>query len=196
MHFFLENYIYLITFVCYFTSEVKSTNLTKFQGEIGPENVDTTEAVSSLNSWAKLGRPNIFCPRTFLPSLVKDMLWVSELMLFDPNCWMPRECLLLKGVAVLKPPFMLRFERRLLLVLGLDPKIFSCSTTTWLCTFFISYGGNTTSSERKHEYNRGNLIWESFIIVRKSKKIYKILWHHVSKDTYPLTLLLLLLFLP
>jgi hypothetical protein len=59
-------------------------------------------------------------------------------MLLVPSCLGPRESLLFKGVALLNPPFKLLFERRRLLVLGLelDPIKFSCSTSTWLGTFF------------------------------------------------------------
>lgn len=111
----------------------------KIQGDTGPENVDTTEAVSSLRWEARLSRGNIFSPCAFPPSFMKDMPCVAELMLFDPKCWIPRESLLFKGIALLSPPFKLLFEGRLLLVPGLDVNKFSCSTITWLCTFFLSY---------------------------------------------------------
>lgn len=66
------------------------------------------------------------------------MPWVAELMLYVPSCWMPIEILLFKGIALLKLPFKLLLGIRRLLLPGLDPKTFSCSTTTWLCTFFFS----------------------------------------------------------
>lgn len=116
----------------------------KIQGDNGPEKVDTTEAVSSLR-WARLGRANIFSPCTFLPSFMNDMPCVAELMLFDPKCWMPRETLLFNGTALVNPPFRLPFERRRLLVPGLDTNTFSCSTTTWLCTFLFSCVTKTIS---------------------------------------------------
>ncbi|KAJ6944096.1 hypothetical protein NC652_009500 [Populus alba x Populus x berolinensis] len=57
-------------------------------------------------------------------------------MLLVPNCWIQSESLLFNGVALLKLPFKLLFERRRLLVSGLDPTPFSCPATAWLGTFF------------------------------------------------------------
>lgn len=54
------------------------------QGDSGPENVDTTEAVSSLRGETRPGRTNIFCLCPFLPSF--DMPRAPKSMLFGPNC--------------------------------------------------------------------------------------------------------------
>lgn len=146
-----ENKISLFTAALWFHQMWRSTNLTQIQGDKGPENVDTTEAVSSLKWEAGPNRANIFCSCTFLPSLIKDMPWVAEMILCVPNCWMPIEILLFKGVALLKLPFKLLLEIRRLLVPGLDPRTFSCSTTTWLCTFFFSC--EEGQSEIRYKYN-------------------------------------------
>lgn len=131
----------------HFSCAWRSSNLIKIQGDKGPEKVGTTEAAFSLSWETRLCRTDMFWPWAFLPSLTNDKPWVGELMLFEPHCWIPRESLPFKAVAVLKSPFKLMFERRRLLVLGLDPNKFSCSTTTWLCTFFFSCGGVATSSQ-------------------------------------------------
>lgn len=107
------------------------------QGENGPENVDTTEAVSSPRWETRPGRTYILFPCAFLLSFIKDMAWVVELMLFDPNCWIPRDTLLFKGMALVKPPFKLLSDSLRLLVPGLKLNRFSCWTTTW-GTFFFS----------------------------------------------------------
>lgn len=80
---------------------------------------------------------NLWNPCAFLPSFMEELPWVGELMLSNPSCCIPKESLLFRGAALLKPPFMLLSERRRLLVLGLGPNKFSCSIAR-LWTFFFS----------------------------------------------------------
>lgn len=114
------------------------------QGDSGPENVDTTEAVSSLRGETRPGLTDIFCLCPFLPSF--DMPWVPKSMLFGPNCWRPRESLLFKGIAVVKPPFAFLFEVRLGLPLGLGMNKFSCWCLNMPWNFTSCGGGEIASS--------------------------------------------------
>lgn len=194
---------------------MKGDESESIQGDCGPENVDTTEAVSSLRWETRPGRANIFCPRAFLPSFIKDMPWVPEFMLFGPNCWRPSESLLFRGMALLKPPFTLLVEVRLALELGLVINKFSCSTATWLWTFFISWKENLPHHVGKNTQANGplwNEVWFCWVCCKylgcltrnrhknKNATLSFLMncepFISLSNKTNPLSLLILLLFLP